>query len=107
MMNLLYFATPESFGQKILRHWLTLIGLVGVVLIVVGLVAGLTTTTWIGSAVVLTALGGWLISRAFGNWIKGYEPFHHVVKAIAIVLGVVLLALGVWKLWDLAGPYLT
>ncbi|MFN2200226.1 MAG: DUF3376 domain-containing protein, partial [Caldilineaceae bacterium] len=101
LLGLLYFATPGSFGEKVARHWLALLALVGGVLAVVGLILGSTRTGWIGYGVILACLATWLVSRAFGNWIKGNEPFHHPVRTISMVAGAILLPLGAWKLWDL------
>ena len=107
LLNFLNFATPGSLGEKFARHWLTFTALVGGVLIAVGLLVSEMNTGWIGYGILLACLAIWLIARAFGNWIKGNEPFKHPVKTAAFVLVAILIPLGTWKLWDLLRECLT
>lgn len=101
LAGLMHLAMPGSIGRTLAEHWLTLIALAGFLLVLAGMGGRNEGVILVGIAVVLACLGLWVVLRSFGRWLRGREPFRKPLLAVAAVVTMVLVVLGVVKLWDL------
>src|SRR5262249_29596051 len=93
--------TPGSLGERLLEHWLTFIALAGALLVAAGLILGGQKVAWVGYGVLLACLALWLVSRAFGQWVRRQTPLGQPVKAVLFLLLTILIPLGLVKCWEL------
>jgi patatin-related protein len=92
--TLLRFAMPESFRQKLVKHWLALIGVAGFIMIVVGPLVAAEGLALVGYATVVSCLSFWIVLRMFGAWLKGRDPFRTFVFGLLAFTFIVLAVLG-------------
>lgn len=107
LASLLYFALPQSFGQKLATHALALVALAGLLVILVGFLVA-QPVLHVGLLIFLAALVLWLVLRGFGGWLRGERLTPSGLKPAAATLLFALAALGLWKAWELgvASPVL-
>jgi hypothetical protein len=92
--TLLRFAMPESFRQKLVKHWLALIGVAGVVMVMMGALVAAQGLALVGYATVVSCLSFWIVLRMFGAWLKGRSPFRTFAFGVFAFSFIVLAVLG-------------